>query len=105
MPPESLQLALFIIEEGIKLEPAVADELRALFTKADPTPADWAALRAKVVSKNYAAYVPASALTAGVAAPQADKPSNPPAPTPEPAPAAATPAPQVFTGQAVDPHA
>jgi hypothetical protein len=116
MPPQALALAFFLIEEGIKLEPGLAEDLRNLFTKADPTPEDWAALRAKVTAKSYADYVPASALTA--ATPPAATPvlsvvdvqAPPPAPSPEPAPLEETPAPTaapapVFTGQAVDPHA
>lgn len=91
MPPETLQLALFAIEEGIKLEPGIAAAISSMFAKGDPTPADWAALRAKVAAKNYSDYVPASALVT--------------APAVAPVPVAAAPAPQVFTGQAADPHA
>lgn len=102
MPPQALALALFIIEEGIKLEPAIAAEIQALLTDPDPTPEKWAALRAKIASKTYFAYVPASTLSIGLAgsaspntvpepvqvkvlpapvvAPQADKPAEKPAP-------------------------
>lgn len=62
MPPEAIQLGLFVIEEAIKNEPAIAAEIRSLLTKADPTPADWAALRARVQSKSYKDFVPASQL-------------------------------------------
>lgn len=36
--------------------------LRELFSKPDPTDADWATLRAKVLAKKYEDYVPASKL-------------------------------------------
>lgn len=91
MPPESVQLGLFVIEEAIKYEPAIAAAIRDLFTKTDPTPADWAALRAKV-GKGYRDYVPATALPADT--------TIPPAAAPELTVPAA-----VFTGQTVDPHA
>ena len=119
MPPQALTLALFLVEEGIKLEPSIAAELKALLEKTDPTPADWDALRAKVMAKSYADYVPASALpsTSAAAEPVAitvlPTPASAPAPATvdvEPAPAAAseptvTAAPAVWTGQTTDPHA
>ena len=61
MNAAAIQLALFIIEEGIKLEPSIAAEIKALLNKADPTAADWADLRAKVLV-TYESYVPATAL-------------------------------------------
>jgi hypothetical protein len=67
MPPDALNLALFIIEEAIKLEPGIAAAISGLFAKADPTAADWCALRASVAGKSYDDYV------------------NPPAPAPVPA--------------------
>lgn len=42
--------------------PEVQKLLRELFNKADPTDADWAALRAKVLAKKYEDYVPATKL-------------------------------------------
>jgi hypothetical protein len=114
MPPQALQLAFFLIEEGIKLEPAIAAELRALLNKNDPTAEDWAALRSRVQSKTYLDYVPASALAAGTEPPSPQLPAAAPKPTPAPAKSPPTPAPaepapapaavQVFTGQATDPH-
>jgi hypothetical protein len=62
MPPAAIQLGLLVIEEAIKNAPAIAAEIRSLFTKADPTPADWAALRARIASQSYAALVPDSQL-------------------------------------------
>jgi hypothetical protein len=93
MPPQALALALFLIEEGIKEEPALAADLRDLFNKTDPTAADWDALHAKVAAKTYRDYVPATALVvtqlaAPAAAPEAPAAAPAPAPTAE-APAAA----------------
>lgn len=62
MPPQALQLGLLVIEEAIKYSPQIAAEIQKLFTKADPTPADWDALRARVLAKSYEDYVPASSL-------------------------------------------
>jgi hypothetical protein len=62
MPPQAIQLGLFVLEEAIKNEPAIAAELQKLFTKADPTAEDWAALRAKVLAKSYKDFVPDTAL-------------------------------------------
>ncbi len=96
MGPEAISLAVFIIQEAVKNEPAIADAIRSLFNKADPTPDDWAALRAKVQGKSYADYVPDSALAA--AAPGAVTAlAAPPASAPEltllEAPTASQPAP------------
>jgi hypothetical protein len=58
MPPEAISLGLFVIQEAIKNEPAIAAALQKLFTKADPTPEDWAALHAQVAAKSYTDYAP-----------------------------------------------
>lgn len=62
MPPQAVSLALFIIEEGIKLEPELANAVRSLLSKNDPSPQDWADLRTTVMAKSYRDYVPATAL-------------------------------------------
>ncbi len=100
MPLESVQLGLFVIEEAIKYEPAIAAAIRDLFVKTDPTPEDWQALRAKV-GKGYRDYVPATALPADMVATSAAAPTLivVDAPVAAPAPAA------VFTGVVTDPHA
>src|ERR1039457_5381588 len=105
MHPETILVALFAIDEAIKLEPGIAAAIRSMFAQGDPTPADWNALRAKVASKSYKDYVPSTALVDATApaaapapAPTAGNVTAPPAATPAPAP-------QVFTGQATDPHA
>jgi hypothetical protein len=63
-------LAIGIIELAIKAAPSVVAELRLLFSKGDPTPEDWEALRVKV-QKSYDDYIreampPAPASTSPV---------------------------------------
>jgi hypothetical protein len=65
MPPQAVSLGLFVIEEAIKLVPGLYSEIQALFTKPDPTPADWEALRARVLAKSYRDFVPETALPTG----------------------------------------
>jgi len=96
-----LPLALFVLQEAIKYEPALEAEIRALFAKPEITAADWIALRLRVANKTYADYVPESAL---LPAPVAPAPAAPPPVAPIPA-ADPTPAAPVFTGQTTDPHA
>lgn len=105
---EVLPIALFILQEAIKNEPAIESAIRGLFGKAEITAADWQALRAQIATKSYANYVPDSALTLPLPASVAQEAvaeALKPAAAPVPALTPATPAPAVFTGQAVDPHA
>ncbi len=62
MPPTTLALVLSLVEEAIRLEPAIRAEIESLLAKDNPTPEDWQALRIKVLSKSYRDYVPATAL-------------------------------------------
>jgi hypothetical protein len=63
-----IALILQLVEEAIKDTPQIVADLQNLFATANPTPADWLALREKVLAKSYADYVPASALPAASAA-------------------------------------
>jgi len=63
MPPQLLSLICFGLQELITHEPEIAAEIKALFTKSDPTKEDWQKLHDKV-SKRYCDYVPASQLSA-----------------------------------------
>lgn len=78
-PTDTVSLALFIIQEAVKLEPSIAAEIQTLLAKGDPTDADWEALRASVASKSYESYVPATALPP-VAVPAIAAPPAPPEP-------------------------
>jgi hypothetical protein len=64
MSPESTKLALFVVQEAIKAEPAIAKAISDMFSKGIPTEADWANLRASVDDNAYMDYVPDSALPA-----------------------------------------
>jgi len=66
MPPQVLQLGLFVLEEAIKQTPALISEFQALFASGQPTAQDFAALRAKVAGESYASLVPSSAIPANV---------------------------------------
>jgi hypothetical protein len=69
MNPALVTLIIFVLEEVIKLSPALVAEFQKLFSNGVPTADQWAALRTAVASKSYADYVPASALTAPAPAP------------------------------------
>ena len=56
-----LSLIFSLIEEAIKIEPALAAELSAIFSKPNPTPDDWAALRAKVLGESFEQIAPEAA--------------------------------------------
>jgi hypothetical protein len=71
MNPAIISLIISLVQEAIALEPSIVTDLQALFSNPSPTPADWEALRQKVLSKSYSSYVPASALPAGSTAPAA----------------------------------
>lgn len=68
MNPAIISLIISLVEEAVKLEPEIVAELQTIFGNPNPTPADWQALRAKVLAKSYADYVPASALAPATAA-------------------------------------
>lgn len=57
-----IPVLLFALQEAIKLEPQIADGIRQLLTKGEPSDADWEALHAKYAAKSYWDYVPGSAL-------------------------------------------
>jgi hypothetical protein len=77
MSPAELALLLEGLEEAVKLEPAIQAELVALFSKPNPTPADWTALRVKALTKNYSDYVPESDLPGLNGLPPAPAPLEP----------------------------
>lgn len=49
---------IFALQEFIKIAPGAISAFRDLFNVAEPTPADWDALKAKLNSKTYADYDP-----------------------------------------------
>ncbi|HEV2210869.1 MAG TPA: hypothetical protein VG167_19010 [Verrucomicrobiae bacterium] len=62
MTPVALAAILSLVEEAITNFPTIAADIKGIFSKANPTPADWQTLRAQVLAKGYKDYVPASAL-------------------------------------------
>lgn len=77
MTPAVIALILSLIEEATKDAPALVADIQAIFAKENPTPADWEALRAKVLGKSYEDYVPQTALPATVASqPGASQPAT-----------------------------
>ena len=62
MSPASIALVFSLVEEVIKVAPGAVADFQAIFSNPNPTPADWQALRAKVLAKGYADYVPKSDL-------------------------------------------
>lgn len=62
MPPALISTGVFILQQAIKYAPGLVKDLRELFTKDNPTEADWKALHDKINSKTYYDYVPGTAL-------------------------------------------
>ena len=58
MTPATLALIIGLVEEAIKIEPAIAAELQTIFSKKDPTPADWLALKDKVMNQTFEGLAP-----------------------------------------------
>lgn len=77
MAPQALSLALFVLQEAIKFAPELYLELSALFNKPDPTPADWDALRARVLAQSYKDLVPNSQLAEEAKPDEAAPPPSP----------------------------
>lgn len=65
MPPEAILAIFSLVEEAVKQEPAIAADIKSLFSSGAPTPADWAKLRANVSAESYGMFVPDSALSTG----------------------------------------
>jgi hypothetical protein len=64
MNPAFILAIISLIEKAIEQEPQVAAALHDIFSKPNPTPSDWVAMRVKFLNKKYSDYVPASALPA-----------------------------------------
>jgi hypothetical protein len=79
MSPTVIYLILSLVEEAIKDTPGIVADLQTIFSNPNPSAADWEALRAKVLSKSYGDYVPATALPSAAApvatAVQAEQPA------------------------------
>ena len=62
MPPQTIALIVGLVEETVKVAPQFYADLKEIFAKPEPTPADWQALREKILAQGYFDYVPASDL-------------------------------------------
>lgn len=82
MNPALIQLAILVIEEAMKQGPALVADMKAVFAKGNPTPEDFAALRAKVAAEDYFKFVPQSDLPGNVTKIPVQTPSEPAVPAP-----------------------
>lgn len=62
MPPAAIAAIISLVEELVVQSPAIVAELQSIFSNPSPTPADWEALRAKVVSDTFASLAPDTKL-------------------------------------------
>lgn len=62
MTPEEINLAIMGVEYLVKEYPIVSAELKKLLSKPNPTPQDWADMRAGVLAETYEKLVPNSQL-------------------------------------------
>lgn len=74
-----LAIIVSLVEEAVKLAPSIVADFQAIFSKPNPTPADWAALRASILEKSYEDFVPDTGLT-----PDSTTPPTPPTPPTKP---------------------
>ena len=58
MNPATIALVIQLVELAIKEAPAIQAELQAIFSKPNPTPEDWAALKAKVLAQSFESLAP-----------------------------------------------
>jgi len=62
-------LVMMLVEEAIKVEPAVATELASLFANGAPTAADWQAYRTKNTADTFESLAPNAAANLPETAP------------------------------------
>jgi hypothetical protein len=61
MNPALLALIVQLVEEAIKVYPALSADLREIFSKQNPTPEDWLILREKVLAERFETLAPHAA--------------------------------------------
>lgn len=64
MTPATIALIIQLVQQLIIEIPSISAELQSIFNNPNPTPADWEALKAKVMAQSYATLVPDSKLAA-----------------------------------------
>lgn len=62
MSPALLALIVSMVEEAVKIAPGVVADIKTVLSKNDATPADWQAVKDKVLSMRYEDFVPATAI-------------------------------------------
>lgn len=62
MTSQQNALVIALVEEAVKDTPALITEFQTIFSVANPSPADWTALRTKVASESYEQYVPGTSI-------------------------------------------
>lgn len=62
MSPATLALIIQLVEAAITEAPQVYSELQNIFSKSNPTPADWQALRSKVLGESFQSLAPDAPL-------------------------------------------
>lgn len=71
MSPTTIALIISLVEEAIKISPAIAAELQAIFAKPQPTAQDWLNLKIKVLAQSFESLAPDAVLPAEKDTPQA----------------------------------
>jgi plasmid maintenance system antidote protein VapI len=71
MTPTTIALIIGLLEEAIKVSPAIAAELKTIFAKPDPTPQDWLNLKSKVLGQSFESLAPDAVLPVEKDTPQA----------------------------------
>lgn len=68
MNPQLILGILALVEQAAQDEPKIAAALKNIFSKPEPTPADWQAERASIAALSYQTLVPNSDLPPAPAA-------------------------------------
>jgi hypothetical protein len=71
MSPTTIALIVSLLEEAIKVSPAIATELKAIFAKPQPTPQDWLSLKIKVLGQSFESLAPDAPVPVEQDTPQA----------------------------------
>ena len=62
MNPAMIALILSLVEEAVKVYPTISADLAAIFSKPNPSPDDWLALRSKVLAMKFEEIAPDAKL-------------------------------------------
>jgi hypothetical protein len=63
MSEVALAALVSLVEEAVKLEPSIAAEFRTLFNNPEATPADWQAVRTRVLGQSFESLAPDAKLS------------------------------------------